>query len=383
MRTSVKIVIYCLSCIGSLSLVSAQTTLQVEAMKRPDTLNFTDSKGRKQGVWTREDTTGLSYRGQFKDDRPMGMFRYFDKHNTTVVVSEFFRDGYASKTTYYTSQGQIVATGYYLDKKKDSVWLLYGPDGKILKEESYKNGMLEGLVKTFDADSNIIETQVWYRDLRNGLWWEKTPKGIQTCNYVLNRSHGEYKAYYPDKTLRIKGLFDQGLKEQDWKFYYEEGDLEKILYYKKNELIKKEIAIKIDTQTILLSTDTVAYLHTNGKFTWLHCVGGKDYKTPQSFERLAKAFDTDMFFLATPKFMAAYNQYQSLELLTEDEEDSTSVAPLATTTDDLSIDDDEAPKTQQQAILYLKIPTPYEIIIDTDVIEMLQSMRSTKNVEEE
>ena len=42
-------------------------------------INKVDSKGRKQGVWqkTYPNSRAIEYKGQFKDDKPVGTFYYF------------------------------------------------------------------------------------------------------------------------------------------------------------------------------------------------------------------------------------------------------------------------------------------------------------------
>ena len=43
-----------------------------------DTINRTDSIGRKQGYWIKKDRDGtLKYEGRFVNDRPTGTFKYY------------------------------------------------------------------------------------------------------------------------------------------------------------------------------------------------------------------------------------------------------------------------------------------------------------------
>ena len=41
--------------------------------------NITDAKGQKQGVWTKTypNSSGIQYKGQFKNNKTVGTFTYF------------------------------------------------------------------------------------------------------------------------------------------------------------------------------------------------------------------------------------------------------------------------------------------------------------------
>jgi antitoxin component YwqK of YwqJK toxin-antitoxin module len=352
-------------------VVLAQMAL---AQQRPvvDT-NYVDFKGRKQGAWKKIDTLGLSYTGQFKDDKPYGRFTYFDKYGRTLTVSDFFRDGFATKTTHYYTNGKVKATGFYLDKLRDSAWQYYDTLGRMVKTEEYLNGMLHGLAETFDKNGNCIETQEWYRGLRNGYWWQWEETGTQSVTYKLNKSEGIYIASYTNGKPYIKGIYEAGLKEKSWFFYYDDGTLDRIMHFKNNQLIQKQVAIHVDGRDILLNTDSVAYLHTNGKIVEIKMLDGITYRPTQSFDKLVKAFDTDYFFLANPKFMAAYTQYDSLEMLPDEEPTQVSLLD----------EEAELARKSKRALLKLKIPTPYDVIVNGETIGLLQNITSSKPIDPE
>lgn len=345
------------------------------AQERPLTdTNYIDKKGRKQGIWKKIDTTRLSYIGQFKDDKPYGRFTYFDKYGQIAVISDFFRESFATQTTYFYPNGKIRAIGFYLDKLKDSTWKYYDTIGRILKTEHYLNGMLHGLTEVYDHEGNCIESQEWYRNQRNGIWWEKTDKGTQSVNYKFNYSHGPYNAYYPNNKPAVKGFFEDGEKEKKWYFYHQDSLLDRILYFKDNKLIKKMVSIQVNGEDLLILTDSVAYIHTTGKITEVKMLDGKAYRPVQNFEQLVKSFELDDFFLATPRFLVSFTLYDSMEMLPpEDDEENIGISEYSSGLENPS---------RQKAILKLKIKAPYELIIDADVIGLLQVITSPKPIEE-
>jgi antitoxin component YwqK of YwqJK toxin-antitoxin module len=41
----------------------------------------------------------------------------------------------------YYQNGMLESSGFYIDNEKDSIWLQYSPEGKLIKTEKYKNNI--------------------------------------------------------------------------------------------------------------------------------------------------------------------------------------------------------------------------------------------------
>ena len=65
--------------------------------------NQTDSKGRKQGVWqkTYPKSEVLQYKGQFRDDKPVGTFEYFYPGGQLKATIEHHPNGRLARANYY------------------------------------------------------------------------------------------------------------------------------------------------------------------------------------------------------------------------------------------------------------------------------------------
>jgi len=340
------------------------------AQIRPADTNFVDAKGLKQGPWKVINPDGQSYIGQFKDDRPYGQFRRFDRYDRTIAILDYFRDGYAAKVTHFRPNGTIRAVGFYLDQLRDSTWQLYDTVGRLIKRENYLKGMLHGLSEAFDEDGNCVESTEWYRNLRNGRWWQKTEKGTQSTTYKLNLSHGVYEAYYANEKPYIKGQYEEGLHEGTWYFYHDDGLLDRVQEFKQGRLMKKRVAISVGGKDILLNADSLLYMHTNGRMVEIKMRDGTAYRPVQTFDKLVQSFDTDDFFLANPQFFVPRKMYDSMTILPDEE--------------DLSkLEDETERRSKQRALLKLKVPTPYDVFIDGEVIALLQSLTNSNPVIEE
>jgi antitoxin component YwqK of YwqJK toxin-antitoxin module len=336
-------------------------------------INFVDERGRKQGPWREINFEGLSYEGQFKDDRPYGRFRYFDRFDRTATFLDYFRDGHAARVTHFRPDGTIRATGFFLERLRDSVWHQYYPDGGLQKIEHYRYGMLHGLSEVFDSDGNLFESTEWYRNLRNGRWWQRTGRGgTQTVNYKFNLSHGIYEAHHPNGNLSIRGPYEEGLREGIWYYYHDDATLDRIVQFERSMLVRRQVAINVRGVDILIDTDSLAYMHTNGRMTELKMLDGTTYRPSQNFDRLVWSLGSEDFFLANSSFLTAFRLFESMEILPSEE------IEVVRRPDD----DDWVNPNTQRAILRLKIPTPYDVIIEEDMINKLRSAMDTRPIEE-
>jgi hypothetical protein len=64
-------------------------------------------------------------------------------------------------------------------------------------------------------------------------WFSKDSIFTTAGGYSGRLLHGEYKVFYPDKSLRESGYFRYGLKDGPWKTWYPDGSLESVVYWKK------------------------------------------------------------------------------------------------------------------------------------------------------
>ena len=361
-----KIVAFC--CFAVLSQI-------VFAQERPTDTNFIDARGLRQGPWKVIRSEGMSYTGQFKDNMPYGQFRYFDRFNRTITILDYFREGYAAKATHFYPNGRIRAIGFYLDQQRDSTWEIFDTVGRLIERVNYLDDRKHGLSEIFDRTGELIKTQEWYRGLRNGRWWQKDERGEQWTTYRFNKSHGVYEANFANGNPYIRGYYEEGLKEGIWHFYHDNGLLDRIMHFKNNRLVKRLVAINVRGEDILLNTDSVGYMHTNGRIVEIKMLDGTTYRPSQSFDQLVKSFDKDDFFLANSRFLAPFRQFDSLIMQPDEDDDEMNATTLRATTREFA---DEFERTEhlsrQRALLVLKIPMPYDVFVDGEVIGMLQSV---------
>src|SRR5690606_6083048 len=113
----------------------------------PVSAQTVDAKGQKQGYWKKKDekTGKLLYEGEFKDDKPVGKFKYYYPNDSVKAIITFRSGGPASYARLYHPTGKRMAEGKYkAPEVKDSVWTYYDETGILLSRETFVNGKREG-----------------------------------------------------------------------------------------------------------------------------------------------------------------------------------------------------------------------------------------------
>lgn len=163
-------------------------------------VNRVDANGKKQGPWqkTYEKSRAFEYKGQFKDDKPVGTFTYFypsTKKKAVVVHNE--KTG-RSEAVYYHENGVVSAQGIYRNQLKDSVWTYWGPSGKMSTKETYKNDKLNGVTTIYYVPEEAADKRIFV---------------AKTLNYKDGILHGEATEFFEGGTVKSKVNYVDGKKE--------------------------------------------------------------------------------------------------------------------------------------------------------------------------
>jgi antitoxin component YwqK of YwqJK toxin-antitoxin module len=182
-------------------------------------LNFTDKQGRKQGVWqkTYPKSTALEYKGTFKDDKPVGVFTFYYPSTKVKAVIRHSDNAVRSEAFFYHENGELMTYGIYRNMKKDSVWLNFGPSGRISFKETYKNDILDGpkIVYFISEDIN-----------------NKSSKISSISNYKNGKLDGEFKEYFDFGGTKTIGQYAMDKKVGIWQEYHPNGQKMAMTRYK-------------------------------------------------------------------------------------------------------------------------------------------------------
>jgi antitoxin component YwqK of YwqJK toxin-antitoxin module len=182
-------------------------------------VNQKDAKGRKQGAWQKNypNSNVLIYKGQFKDDVPVGEFTYFYPTGEVRAIIEHVQNSKRSYGYYYHKNKELMSEGPFWDQKKDSVWANYNPEGYVIGTEEYKEDKLNGkrvlyfLRSQQESGKMDILSIAFYKDS------------------VL---HGEFNEFFSNGKLKKSGVYAKGLKTGEWREFDMNGNLTGKVRYK-------------------------------------------------------------------------------------------------------------------------------------------------------
>ena len=204
----------------------------------------TDSKGRKQGYWKKKDEKDkLIYEGTFKDDKPLGKFKYYYPTDSIRAIMNFRADGKSSYVKLFHMNGKRMGEGKYIDKEiKDSTWTYYDELGVLISRENYKSGKKEGLSIVYLPDGTFSEQRNYKEDIQDGVFKEYFDgKAIKAQgNYVKGKLEGRVAYHYPNGVEVAAGFYKNGEKNGPWIYKTESGKIREKELYKNGILASKK-----------------------------------------------------------------------------------------------------------------------------------------------
>lgn len=173
-------------------------------------MNQVDAKGKKQGEWGKTYPRSIvyQYRGQFKDDKPVGTFTYFYPNKKVKAVVQHDANGIRSVANLYHDNGEIMSIGIYINGKKDSVWMNFGPSGRLSNTETYKADSLHGKKTIYYVPEEVTD---------------KRRIVLGEYNYVNGKMDGAFKEYFDNKTIKQTGAYVNGRRQGEWITYHPGG----------------------------------------------------------------------------------------------------------------------------------------------------------------
>lgn len=200
----------------------------------------TDANGKKQGYWKKKDERNhLVYEGTFKDDKPVGRFKYYHPNDTVRAIMDFSKDGKSAYARLFHMNGKRMAEGRYVQKElKDSVWTYYDELGTLLSRETYKNGKKNGPSYVYLPDGDVSEERNFVNDVQDGAFIEYfNAKQLKSkANYVNGQIEGRVCYYYPNGIEVAAGFYKNGKKNGPWIYKTKTGKISEKELYKNGEL---------------------------------------------------------------------------------------------------------------------------------------------------
>ena len=210
-----------------------------------ESINQTDEKGRKSGVWTKSFENGQErYRGQFKEDKPIGTFFYYyeDGAKSSEVAYEG-EDGVVSNAKFFHKNTTVMGEGKYINQKKVGVWKYYDDQTILSSVEPYTEGALHGLSKVYFLNGKVAAETPYIDGLKTGAFIEYFSDGVVKIQgtYRDNTYDGEFVQFYADGKKMVQGQYAAAVKDGLWQYYADDGRLKAQQVYEKGKMVKEKI----------------------------------------------------------------------------------------------------------------------------------------------
>ncbi len=185
-------------------------------------INQVDAQGKKQGPWAKkyEGRNVYKYKGQFKDDKPVGKFTYYYESNKVKAIINHDENSNRSVAYFYHENGNLMSYGIYRDMLKDSIWLNYGQTKRISNVETYKNGKLNGKKVIYYVSSDIND---------------KSRRLASVSFYKDDKLDGDYIEYFENQVIKVKGQYSNNKKVGVWIYNHPNGKKMNVVRYKNGQ----------------------------------------------------------------------------------------------------------------------------------------------------
>lgn len=223
----------------SIAMFILLVTLGIQTLSAQSAVNQFDANGKRTGVWEKYyNNNRIRYQGQFKGGKEIGVFKYYSALSSKypIAIKTFEKDSNLAKVQFFTKNGVLESKGAMNGKKRIGKWLYFHPDGKsILAEENYKNGVLNGVSKTYYLTGKITEFSHFKNGKLHGSLKRYADNGIllDDLNYENGKLHGAAKYYNNKGKLIYWGDYANDLKVGKWE-YFENGKPEDLPIDKQN-----------------------------------------------------------------------------------------------------------------------------------------------------
>lgn len=207
--------------------------------------NATNSEGQKVGPWRDFYENGnLRYDGQFNEGQPFDVLRLYFPNGKLKTVLKFTQEtGNTAEAKLYYPDGVLMAEGNYLDQKKSGEWKSYSEKETLVSHGSYIDGKKFGDWKVFYPQGQLMQEVYMEADLEKGIMKEYFKSGElqKTAIFTDGFRNGPAIFFKVNGDTLVKGNYIKDVRDGDWIYFNEEGKIDKILKYKKGELLNPEL----------------------------------------------------------------------------------------------------------------------------------------------
>lgn len=305
--------------------------------------NRIDNQGRRQGRWIKTDTDGSRiFEGEFKDGKEVGVFNYYYPNGKLKIRNTFTIPGRYCSHEAFDKEGRLLTKGFFDQKNRDSVWLFYNEDGRLIKRATYRMGIKQGLHIVFTAQGDTAEVTNWLDNSRHGRWWKRIgKKGFITGNYMKGKMEGQLKEYDDNGKIARDGNYKNGLKDGN-NTIYENGIATVMEVWQNGALASRNIKVTCPDERWISAFSIAYYMPKGSNGTNVYLNDGSRLQCSESPDLIGQRLADSPFVIVDRKsrLVANTNNIEGIEKDTEGRE----ILKLAPATPFSIFPDDECKK---------------------------------------
>ncbi|MCC6252428.1 MAG: hypothetical protein IT238_08210 [Bacteroidia bacterium] len=272
------VLFYCLTC------------FQIFAQSASDTANITDAQGWKQGRWvtiSQENNpegckAGIKVEeGTYKDNRKVGTWRKWwcngnlkneliYNPDKTIYSKDYYENGNLKEEGQWNSAGWIGSYKFYYpngkiyydwkfdtEGRRTGTQKYYFDNGNVMFDGEWNEGKESGIIKEYYENGSLL-SEKYYNDgkldtNRVKIYPKKAPIKIEEKTETVKQvetqpeksdvgaiNDGFHKTFNREGKVDLEGEFKNAKLYNGKKYYYKDGQIEKIAIYKKGKVVQYE-----------------------------------------------------------------------------------------------------------------------------------------------
>lgn len=165
--------------------------------------------------------------GTFRGERKVGKWVLWRDGATETVT---FQDGKEVGRATRVFLDSTIEQGVYEDGKKQGLWKRETAQGLPVRQENYKDGVLNGAFAVFHPNQAQAILGQYTDGARSGVWTTYHPNGQVRSRgeYGCDKEQGHWVFWHSNGQKSFEGDYVDGTKVGEWNHFAEDGTLMKV-----------------------------------------------------------------------------------------------------------------------------------------------------------
>jgi len=229
----------------------------------------------REGVFTEYDEdgniiSGAVYEGGTQiaegitnlEGKRIGIWKEFYPTGEVKVIGQYENGMKSGRWEYFAESGELIQEGSFLEGELHGNWRWYYLDGDLHRDESYRRGKENGLFQEWSESGELLVKGEYDNGWKQGFWILDVNDHREEGVYLDNERHGDWLHIYQNDIELFSGSYEMGIptgkhiyrsiqgnlerverwnlgqKHGKWMYYGPQQTVERVLEYKRDQLIR-------------------------------------------------------------------------------------------------------------------------------------------------